>query len=102
MRSFQIFLTVVLVGLVSMCKDPEPNVCTEAEEIVNATMEMVCDGRVDCLPCDCWSVGQTVDGTECSAAPECDEAEAAVCVADTIECASVIIVAVESICGTDL
>jgi hypothetical protein len=60
-----------------------------------------CDGRVDCVPCDCWDAGLTADGTECGEAFTCDATAAADCVADETLCASNIETMVQTLCGTD-
>lgn len=102
MRTILFLGVVVSVGLFVTCDDGKDDVCAQADVITMAVMATACDGMIDCLPCDCWAAGQTVDGTECGAAPECDETAATECVANETACASTLYEMVETACASTL
>lgn len=103
MRTFvTLFVTVLSLSLFLQCNEKEETNCDDVLAVYNAAFVDVCTGRTDCLLCDCWAAGQTIDGTECGAVVSCDASDLVVCASDETACAFNIKMMVETVCGTNI
>lgn len=107
MKRLLIFLALLPLALVFCETTKEPSVCERAFDFRMTTAASLCEGHLDCMPCECLDAGMAFDASDCVDPPEttCDGSAldtAESCLADETLCASEMADTIETICGTPL
>lgn len=108
MQKLLICLALTFAFTFVFCEETqEPSVCQRAFDFRMDVAKDLCQGYVECMPCECLDGGMTFDASDCVDPPSvtCEATDlehAETCLTDETACASEMAATIETICGTPL